>query len=132
LHLSKIYIFLILAVFVVGAVGCGNKGARAQEALKLFTTAASSGGGEMSCVALNAGEVTLPEIKLKLRQAGGTSVFEKVCDNLKSEESCVLSINSAVPRFCIIEVMGGEDNSVRGSLTIQNSDGATIVSIEAR
>jgi hypothetical protein len=132
LHLSRIHILLVLAVFAAGLAACGHKEAKAQQAVKLFTTSASSGGEEMSCAALNAGDVTLSEIRVKLHQAGGSSFFEKVCNDVKSEESCVLSVDSDVPRYCIIEVMADENNSVRGSLTIQNSAGATILSIEAR
>jgi hypothetical protein len=130
--LFRMYLLLILVVFLAGVAGCGDQGAKAQQAVKLYTTAANSGGGGMSCFALNTGEDTLPEIKLRLVQAEGSSVFQKSCDDVKAEESCIFSIVSDVPRYCIIEVMGDENNAVRGSLIVQDSAGATILSLEAR
>lgn len=132
MHMSRIYILLILAVFVAGIAGCGNKSAKAQGPLKLYTTPADSGGGGMSCFALNVSEETLSEVRVKLVQADGSSFFQQVCSNLDPDESCILSIQSNVPRYCLIEVTGDDKNAVRGSLTVQNSSGVTVLSLEAR
>jgi hypothetical protein len=132
LNLSKTYVLLLLVVFVAGIAGCSNDGAEAQQTVKLFTTPASSGGGTMSCFAVNAGGVTLSEVNVKLVQADRGSFVQNICNNVGPQEGCILSMASGVPRYCLIEVTASDTSSVRGSLTVQDSSGATVLSLEAR
>jgi hypothetical protein len=132
LNFSRVRVLLLLAVFVFGIAGCADKGAQAQPTARLFTTPASAGGGTMSCFAVNVGGATLSEVRVKLVRADSGSFFQQICNNVEPREGCILSMAPEVPRYCLIEVAGGEASSVRGSLTIQDSTGATVLSLEAR
>ena len=86
----------------------------------------------MSCLAVNAGGVTLSEVRVKLVRVDSGSFFQNICNNVDPQEGCIVSMAWDVARYCLIEVAGGEASSVRGSLTIEDSTGATFFSLEAR
>ncbi|MEW6570279.1 MAG: hypothetical protein AB1390_03760 [Nitrospirota bacterium] len=132
LYLFRSYVLVVLVTSVAIIASCGDQGAEADQPARLFTTSANPGGGEIFCFAVNVSGKTLSEITIKLVQAITGSFTHQTCSNVKSQQACILSFNTNVPHYCIIEVMGNEKETVRGSLTIQNNAGATIISLEAR
>jgi len=96
-------------------------------------------GGSARCQALNVGKKTLPEVKVIIIKSSNLTFIETTHVNLASASSNVnpraamsTSLGSDGNCWCRITVTGGGKRSVQGSLSVLDSDGKTILFVEAK
>jgi hypothetical protein len=104
----------------------------AQADATLWAGPVSAPTGKITCQALNVGKKALDVTVTILNSSGFHNEFCYTVPN-STAQACSLTHTSPYnDRWCKITVEGGSKRSVRGSLTVEDSSGNTLVCLEAK
>ena len=120
---------LLAAVIVILGAGTAYAGDTV-----LFTPMLSPPvGGKLACNVTNVGKKTLTQVTVIV--VSDAIASSHVCNDLTS--AVILDANhtchnlSATDAFCMVKITGGSYRSVRAVLNVEDSSGATILSVPA-
>ena len=104
----------------------------AQADATLWAGPVSAATGQVTCQALNVGNKPLDIRVTMLHSSGFSSDFCSTIPNSTAQACSLTRTDPYNDRWCKITVEGGSKRSVRGSLTVEDSSGNTLVFVEAK